>query len=52
MNSNYKRFYISQPLKLGDHITFANKHYHYIKNVLRIKKMNISGYLMENKGNG
>jgi len=38
MNSNYKRLYINQSLKLGDHITITNKQYHYIKNVLRIKK--------------
>ena len=38
MSSNYKRIYINQSLNLRDHITFANKHYHYIKNVLRINK--------------
>ena len=38
MSSNYKRLYINQSLNLKDHITFANKHYHYIKNVLRINK--------------
>ena len=38
MNSNYKRFYINQSLNLRDHITFDNKHYHYIKNVLRINR--------------
>ena len=38
MNSNYKRFYINQSLNLRDHITIDNKHYHYIKNVLRINR--------------
>ena len=50
MYSNIKRLYIQQSLKKNEELLIDNKRFHYLKNVIRVKKNDIIRIFNEKEG--